>query len=371
MIKRKILIASGAFYPENSPRSFRTTELVKEFARQGHQVTLIIPDKNAERIAFEKKHGISILDMGKQRFKPFKLSGSGIVRLITRALVRFPNLLFEYPDIQLMWMVKKALKNESGYDLLISIAVPHPIHWGVAWVRTAKRRIANVWVADCGDPYVGRENDTFKVPFYFSYIEKWFCRKTDFISVPTEGSVKGYFSEFHKKIRIIPQGFNFDEIELSEESSKNGVPEFAYAGLFIPGRRDPTEFLSFLLNLGIDFRFHIYTKSPGLVEPFLEKGKEKILIRTFIPRLKLLQELNKMDFLVNFENVGTKQTPSKLIDYAIIGKPILPVKTGNLNTTVVKEFLNRDYKNQYMIGDIDQYRIENVCEKFLQLLDEK
>ena len=43
MDKKRILIISSAFYPFNSPRSFRTTELAKEFARRGHQVKVITP----------------------------------------------------------------------------------------------------------------------------------------------------------------------------------------------------------------------------------------------------------------------------------------------------------------------------------------
>ena len=37
----KILIVSGFFYPQNTPRAFRTTELAKEFARLGHDVVYI------------------------------------------------------------------------------------------------------------------------------------------------------------------------------------------------------------------------------------------------------------------------------------------------------------------------------------------
>jgi hypothetical protein len=97
---------------------------------------------------------------------------------------RFSSLLFEYPFIQLMPMLKRGLKGESGYDLLISVAVPHPIHWGVAAVRTKTNPIAKVWVADCGDPYMGQENDTFKPPFYFGWLEKKFCRIADYITCP-------------------------------------------------------------------------------------------------------------------------------------------------------------------------------------------
>ncbi|CAF3700014.1 unnamed protein product, partial [Rotaria sp. Silwood1] len=80
--------------------------------------------------------------------------------------------LFEYPDIGLMFQVKSALKNESGYDLLISVAVPHPVHWGTALAWNEKKPIATTWVADCGDPYMGLTYETYKKPFYLKYLEK-------------------------------------------------------------------------------------------------------------------------------------------------------------------------------------------------------
>ncbi len=39
----KILIVSYHFYPKNTPRAFRTHELVKEFCKRGFDVTLILP----------------------------------------------------------------------------------------------------------------------------------------------------------------------------------------------------------------------------------------------------------------------------------------------------------------------------------------
>ena len=172
MQKKKILIVSAFFYPVNNPRSFRTTELAKEFARQGHQVKVITPRDARVHDRFEKEHGIEIGELGTPRWKAVKLKGKGIARLIRRAIVRFTNLLFEYPNIEYFGMVKRTLKKESAYDLLISIAVPHPIHWGVAAVNPKRKKICGTWVADCGDPFVGQENDTFKVPFYFGFIEK-------------------------------------------------------------------------------------------------------------------------------------------------------------------------------------------------------
>lgn len=367
MDKKKILIVSRSFYPINSPRAFRTTELAKEFARQGHQVTVITPRDELIHAEFEQQFNLTIKDLGKPKWQPVELKGKGISLLARRMLRRLSDLLIHYPDLELQWLVKKALENEEEYDLLISIAVPYPIHWGVAKVRSLKKPIAKVWVADCGDPFMGQENDSFKTPFYFKYVEKWFCKKADFLTVPTHGAINAYYSEFHDKIKVIPQGFNFEEIKVENNIIGNIVPTFAYAGVFIPGRRDPSEFLEFLVNQNSDYHFHVYTNTPSLVMPYTERSEGRIILHNFLPRLELLKELNKMDFVVNFENVGSKQTPSKLIDYVIIKKPILSIKTGNLNKLTINEFLDGDYKNQLKIDNPDQFRIEKVSYKFLEL----
>lgn len=363
---KKILIVSNAFYPENSPRSFRTTELAKEFARQGHRVT-VITHRHPEQADIEREYGIAIRDLGPLKWKGFTVKGKGLVRLFWRFVSRMSGLFFEYPNIQLVNMVARALKQESGYDLLISIAVPYPVHWGVAKARTPEHQIAPIWVADCGDPYMGRENDTFQIPFYFAYVEKWFCQKADYLTVPTQGAIQGYYPEFHAKIRVIPQGFRFEDFQSTNTVKNPDKPTFAYAGMFIPGRRDPSELLQYLVQLDRDFEFYIYTRDTHLVEPFLEAGRGRILLCDYIPRSKLLHRLSKMDFVVNFENEGNKQRPSKIIDYTIVGKPVLSIQTGALDRCVVDEFLSKDYSHQMVIENPDQYRIENVAAQFLSL----
>lgn len=272
--------------------------------------------------------------------------------------------------IQLIPLLKKALKEEKGYDALISVAVPYPIHWGVAKVRSRKNPIAKVWIADCGDPYMGQENDTFKRPFYFGWVEKWFCRKADFLTVPTQNSIKGYYAEFHHKIKVISQGFRFEDVKLFEGSLSTDKIVFGYAGMFIPGRRDPSEFLQFLNNLdeNIPFEFHIYTTTPQFALPFVAESKGRIQLKGIVPREKVLYELSKMHFVVNFENVGHTQTPSKLIDYVILKKPILSIKFGDLKEKNVLEFLKLNFTNELIIENKDQYRIENVINKFIALI---
>jgi glycosyltransferase involved in cell wall biosynthesis len=368
MTSKKILIVTNGFYPDISPRSFRATELAKELVRQGHSVKVLTHPRKGTA-DFCKAQGIDYKDLGDIIWPTPEVKGRGVVRVFWRVICRLSTLLLEYPFIQIIPLLKKGLKGESNFDIVISVAFPYPIHWGVALVRTKKNPIGKIWIADCGDPYMGQENDTFKPPFYFGWLEKYFCRKADYITVPTEGAIQGYYKEFHSKIRVIPQGFRFEDVKTYQGPINNDKIIFGYGGMFIQGRRDPTEFLSFLNSLdeSIDFEFHIYTLTPQLVESFVKESKGRIKLMNVVNRETLLYELSKMNFVVNFENIGLTQTPSKLIDYAIINKPILSIKTGDLKTKIVLEFLNQNYSNSLPIDNVEQYRIENVTQNFLKL----
>src|SRR5699024_9270407 len=371
MDKKKIIIISRSFYPEQSPRSFRTTELVKGFARQGHEVTLVTLKKGDIHSQFEKENGIIIKDLVPLKFPSISTNNSNLFfHTISRALRRGLKLFFEYPSIELMYRVKKALElMNKNYDLLISIAVPHTVHWGVAAAYSNGHSIADVWAADCGDPYMGESTDSFRKMFYFKYVESWFCRKADVITVPIEAAKEAYYPEFRKKINVIPQGFDFKNIDVKPgEYIPNKVPTFAYAGSFIRNNRDPRRLLEYLVELDQDFRFVIYTKNRDLIKPFIKNSGGKIEIRDYIPRKELLKKLSCMDFLVNLENNTAKQQPSKLIDYYLAGRPVLSVGSRDIDKENIQQFLYGNYSGSYRFKDIERYRIENVCKKFLNLI---
>lgn len=369
--KKKILIISRAFYPFNSPRCFRTTELAKELARQGHRVT-VLTHHHPSHSDFAQKYNLEIKDLGTPNWRKIKLKGQGIEMLIRRGFRRLSGWLFDYPDLELTFMVAKSLQKEFGYDGVISIAVPHSIHWGVAkkWQKGSQKNPAKVWIADCGDPYMGAENDTFKPPFYFRWVEKWFMRKADYITVPISEAISAYYPEFHHKIKVIPQGFRFEDFKGNTDNNNSDYPIFGYGGMFIPGKRDPTELIRYLANTSNKFEFNIYTNTPIISKNAIPKGDERFQLHKLIPRSEFLKKISAMDFVVNFENLGSKQSPSKLIDYAIVDKPILAIETGNLDEEIVNQFLVGDYSNRVTISNPDQYRIEKVAKQFLDLIIE-
>lgn len=365
-MSKKILIITSGFYPDQSPRSFRATELAKEFCRQGHSVKVVAPEKPGMN-KLQQQFNFEYHSIGQLRWTIFNFSTKNkLGRLYNKVVNRALPLFLDYPNIELFFKVKKYLKSESTqFDILISIAVPYSIHWGVASAWN-DNKVANVWVADCGDPYSLQENDTINPPFYFHWVEKWFMKKVDFITVPTENSYKGYFPEFHQKIKVIPQGFRFEDIKKGI-TKEDGVLRFGYGGGFILGRRDPTYFLQYLIDLPKDlkFEFHIYTKQLEIVQPF-SNVDGRIIVHPVLDRIHLLEKFSTFDFLVNFSNVGKSQTPSKLIDYAILNKPILQIEQV-LNIGIIHEFLNKNFVNQLVINDIDHYRIDNVTNAFLNL----
>lgn len=360
----KILIISGDFYPNNSPRAFRTTELVKRFCKLGYEITVYIPDYGCDLSAFIKEYPITVRYYHETKGFTLLKDGSLPDRIAKRLLAQF----LEYPDSRLLSAIPRAVKNESGYDLLITVAMPHPIHWAVGKMYAKGKRLAKTWVADCGDPYMFCGTSQYKHPFYFAKQEKRWCHECDYIAVPVESALDAYYPEFRDKIRVIPQAFDFDEIKL-KDYVPNTVPTFAFSGNLIPKVRDPKPLLDYLCTVDLDFKFIVYTTKQHLVNPYKEQMGDKLEVHSYIPRLELLELLSGMDFLINIGNVSSNQLPSKLIDYGLTKRPILNINPLSFDANIMDEFLHGDYSRQYVVEDIEKYNIVNVADQFLGLCE--
>lgn len=363
----RILIISKYFFPQITPRAFRTTELVKEFARQGHEVTAIFPHDNYDYSTFSDENGVTIKNLGKLKFKNIEFKGCKLEFIFRKVLNKTLEVFFEFPDIELMFKVAKILKKEKEFDLLISIAVPHSIHWGVSIVWNKKSSTSKYWIADCGDPFMKNKVIRQKKLFYFKFLEKHFCRKTDFITIPFEGAKQGYYPEFQNKLKVIPQGFNFNSIKLSSFVKTQEYPIFGYAGAFYPNKRDPKILMQYLIKSNRKFKFIVYTSQPEFLLEYKEILKENLEINNYIPREELLQILSKMDFLINFDNNNRIHNPSKLIDYAFIGRPILNI-SNDTNLEILDQFFDGNYEAKMELEDYHKYDIENIAKEFLRII---
>lgn len=361
--KLNILIVGHYFLPFNTPRSFRTYELGRELARQGHNVTFRILKGDVDYSDIENEH-LKVLSLGKSHLGNVDSSGKYSKNWILRGLARC-FVSFEFPTIELMFMVCNSIKDILDYDLIISIAYPYPIHWGVGRIlKKIPKEKRPLWISDCGDPYTGNP----MAHFFSGYkkIEKWWGQMTDYITIPIESAKEAYFPEVRDKIRVIPQGFNFEDISISNYKI-NIIPTFVYSGMIYPGTRDPGAFIDYLLNKKIDFKFIIYTREKSFFKKYSAILNDKIFLRDYIPRKELLYELSKADFLINIINTGTVQAPSKLIDYSLSKRPILNISTDFKEHKAVGEFLAGNYSSQFVPEGIDNYDIRNVAKRFLDI----
>ena len=208
-------------------------------------------------------------------------------------------------------------------------------------------------------------------PKYFRIIENFWGKQTDYISIPIEEGRSGYSRKVQNKIRIIPQGFDFDSIRIDTQFVKNIHPRFAYTGNIFPGYRDPTELLSFLCTLqDLKFEFIVYTRQHSFYEQFKEKLREKLVVKDYVSREQLIFELSQMDFLINLKNGSQIQAPSKLIDFYLSKRPIIDISTSFSEHDILTEFLNGNYIHQHKVPDIAQYDIKSVGKRFIELYEE-
>lgn len=367
----KILLITAAFYPGNSPRSFRATELARELAKQGHYVVVATPDQGYLQREKSKEWKLVIEDKAPEISADFR-SRYFTNPMIARVGNRLVEWMFEYPDIQYYGWAKKIASLYTGFDLLITIAAPHAIHWGVASViHETRHKPASTWIADCGDPFMGSKMNTLPKMPWFAFFEHRFCRIADFITVPVQESVPAYYPVYRHKIKIIPQGFNFEEsVGFRNTYIKNQIPTFGFAGSLSPGKRDPRKMLEYLIKTRRPFLFVLYTNAANLVNSLADKSDGRIVVKPYIPREELIGVLSTMDFLVNFENEVSEQVPSKLIDYYLTGRPVVSIHANTDFDEVLRPFLDGDYSKSMKYKDPDIYNIKNVANNFLALCND-
>lgn len=357
----KIVIIAQWVLPMRCPRSQRTWNLALRLAEIGHDVTVYALLGKTDYSEYESRYGLKIRNLGKSRLGCVNSDGDHI-DLLRRGLGKFLGRRFCVPTIELSGMAERVVNRLDHVDLLITIAFPHPIHWGAARAFTRER--AKCWIADCGDPFMG--NPFAKPARKFEAEERNWCSKVDAITIPIEEGRTAYYEEYREKIAVVPQGFDFSGIKLAKYVP-NPVPTFAFSGQVYPGTRDMSGLMKYLLTLDKPFRLVVYTKLRKHFEPLATKLGDKFEFRDYVPREQLIYELSQMDFLINVVNKGTVQQPSKLIDYGQAGRPVLDISTVFTEKDSFDEFFSGNYRQATKIADIGRYDIKVVAQQFIDI----
>jgi hypothetical protein len=360
-----ILIVTHWFYPRQNPRAFRAFELYKELSKN-HKVDVVIGDWKRILKSGDDYHTLDCYASNKITNKNANLSNKRIIQIAIKVVQFFVG------DRYLLsggHFLNKAIALDN-YDAVISIGLPFYVHWIVS-KKLKKSRGSITSISDWGDPFYGDPVRT--IAPYFKTIQKKVCNMFDYVVTPTPNAIP-YYQKYRTGkggICVIPQGFDFTEVKLGEYKP-HAIPHFAYAGIFYHDKRNPEQFLSYLAKLDRDFVFTIYTVKHGpmyqdVLMKYKDILKEKMVINDIIPRLDCIRELSLNDFLINIDNLGGVQVPSKLIDYSLSGRPILNFKQNEIPEKAFEEFLSADYSEQLSINN-DDYNIVNVAAKFERLI---
>lgn len=365
----RILLCSYYYPPDINPIAFRTEALIKEFLRRGAQVDLFIPGTVATSCQQDNLRVFAVGNSDRGMSRQDKKLKKAFLSIPGFSYLDKWRKYFFYSQNKYGRELTTALLAQAAehYDLVISLDVPLLVHEGVGnFIKRGKCKMGCT-IADCSDPiYAGSDH---KYSPLVSLREKQALAVFDYVTVRLQAAVPA-FSCYRSidRIKVISQGYDFADIKLGKYS-KNAVPSFAYAGKIYEHMRNPYRFFQYLQKLGLDFHFYLYldANSQKIVQPYLTGLKDKVKITAFLPRKELLPKLATMDFLINFANINRpQQLPSKIIDYAFTGRPILDVNCDDFNAAAFDEFLQGNY-DQQMIVDWRQHNICTIAEQFLNL----
>jgi len=377
MQKCRILVTSFYYHPEINPRAFRTYELVKGFLKMGHSVDLFIPHYD---FCYEKHENLRIFHVGSKHIKSDenklkyikgRLFDFFMYHIYCKMKRDYDCFYFCYGTyIHVLEHALKQIKDEK-YDMLISIALPFSIHYGTAQFLKKYNPNIHTKIADYGDPF--SSNPVLNVSSKCQRIEKKVLDYFDHIAVPVEHTIHD-FKQFKKtdKIHVIPQGIDIESIKI-EPYHKNDIVTFGYAGTFYDEIRNPKLLFDFLTEASFDFRFIMYTDAQGmkLISQYIEKLGEKLIVNDYIPRNEVIYKMSQMDFLINIDSLSSMQffgRASKLIDYALTGRPIFSMTQNSLDHEKFLRFISGDYTGKLEI-DVNQFDANVVCQKFLDLIE--
>ncbi|ASI36432.1 hypothetical protein A0126_12835 [Exiguobacterium sp. N4-1P] len=360
---KKILIISHWYYPHNVPRAFRAKALYEDLINKGHDVDLLIGNQKV----FLKKDEYDL-----EKFEIPKKSNTLNKKFKGRLFEKIKEIIFYFiGDRFLFTSGKHIYKNIDfeNYDGVISLGLPFYINFITALKKKLTKSNTTL-ITEWSDPFYGTKD--IKIAPYFNYIQKKVCSISSYVVIPTIAALP-YFLKYkdEKKIKIIPQAFDFSNIKISDYK-KNEVPTFGFAGLFYKDIRNPEKLLESLSSIDIPFKFVVYTVTRGRIfDEVLLKYKnilgDKLEISSLIPREDCLKKLSEMEFLINIDNLSSNQVPSKLIDYALTKRPILSFKQDEIDIEILKSFIDGVYDNSLYL-DIEKYNIKHRSNDFLELI---
>ncbi|MBI1363907.1 MAG: glycosyltransferase [Proteobacteria bacterium] len=365
----RILIISHAYAPMVSPRAFRWTSLAEEMVKRGYTVDVLCsatPGLNGHstlngvsvyrvgtagligrlrtrfgnNYAAEKKQSAAATASAAKPSLPKKLLKSlmrGVYDLFVRPFI--------WPDFAAGW-IKPAIKQASelirqhDYDMVMTVSLPFSSHVVGLFLKAEFPEMR--WLADVGDPFCFMDKTPVNnLLFYRRRNNAWdgdVAEFADVVSVTTEPTRAIYarlFPRFAHKYVVIPPLASLPEKAPTPENPFKKLHDKPLRLVFVGSLYKKIRSPAFLLKLfnalarkagneGLELHMvGTLHDTENMFRPYeLYKGRQ-LFLHGLRPRDEAAAMLAHADVLVNIGNDTAYQLPSKVVEYAATGKPIL------------------------------------------------
>jgi glycosyltransferase involved in cell wall biosynthesis len=351
-----------------NPRAFRWTALAEELARRGMHVTVVcswFPGMPAS----EGRNGVDVRRVGVRGLEALRslnairrdappspaISADGAAvapgagrwrQLVVRALTRLWHGIY-WPDTACLWYgpalseVRRQLRRTSGMSVISVSPAFTAVAVGYALLR--KRRSSGRWLIDLGDPFCcagqAEPNNTRIYHRLNHAIERRSFDRADAVTVTNEALARRYarlFPESAHKIAVIPpllssssanRFFTPPAAGIAKGASRRIIylgtlyhtirrPDFLLALFFAAQARAPH------LKLELHFYGNAHLCSDSFA-PYRSAMGSALYLHGLVAPAQAMHAIAAATALVNIGNDTPYQLPSKLVEYAATGKPII------------------------------------------------
>lgn len=355
---RRLIIITHNYAPMISPRAFRWAALANALAGLGHEVH-VISSLYPEQPPTQRINGVTVWRVGgilekfRTRFAGGPAAGHAVDAAVKsgRSLLK---LLHEHtwkrvywPDYACLWLAaaqEKASELARGNEpvTLISVSDPYSGHLAGLGVVTRTPRLR--WVADIGDPFsFAVSHAQNNVALYAQRnlrLERAVLARADAVSVttePTRAALALLVPTAIEKIRVIPPLFTEESTRattpVSVDGSRTRAVVMVCVGTLYRQMRNPSWLLQ-LFEQALVFadsppaELHVVgdTNDCGdILTEFKARLGETLRLYGLVSRNTAQMMIARADVLINLGNNSPYQLPSKVVEYAASGKPIVHV----------------------------------------------
>jgi len=369
MQKKRILIISYFFAPQNIIGAVRATKMAKYLTRMGHEVTVICgpgrtveTDPTLERDLQELKDVHMITEWNPIRSRQAQKSSAPAASSIAATPASSPSRAAKWKDAAyryIRWLTDRDFRNRAfrelkklhgPYDVVFSSYAPFSVH---EIARKAKRSgLAKRWIADFRDEVFlfFRWQDAHKERYM-----RMLRKEPDILTAVSDGFLE--MMDFQEIGRVLSNGFDREDLPAVSDVDVSGKLRVVYCGQLLDsrskvGKRDISSMFRALKRL-IDQKL----LSPDELE-LVYAGREGTLFTHYaaqsglegcvqdhgqVSRERSIALQRSADILVMASVHLSSQKgilTGKLFEYMMMDKPIICCMNGDLTGSGVKQVLN-------------------------------